>query len=107
MQLEELIIIFLLPILVWFWFDSSKVKELARRKGFLLCKNTQVQFLDDTVHLVKLGMAKNSYGQLKIARTYAFEFTNNEYIRYTGRLYFAGHQLMHTYMDAYPTNEFQ
>jgi len=102
MQLTELFLILLLVLIGWFWFDSSRVGELARRTGFKLCQQHKLQFLDDTVHLSKLYLGKNSYGQLKLLRRYRFEFTNNEYRRYNGEITFAGMQLIKTYMDAYP-----
>jgi hypothetical protein len=102
MQLTELFLILLLVLIGWFWFDSSRVGELARRTGFTLCQQHKLQFLDDTVHLSKLYLGKNTYGQLKILRRYRFEFTNNEYRRYNGEITFAGMQLIKTYMDAYP-----
>ena len=101
MQLTEILIIFLLVIVAWFWFDSTRVIELARLAGSNLCQKNNVQFLDDSVHQSKFTFGKNSYGQLKFVRTFQFEFTNNEYQRYKGELVFAGNQLLHSHMDAY------
>lgn len=101
MQLTELLIIFSLPLVVWFWIDSSRTIESARVAASKMCKKNNVQFLDDSVHQIKFSMGKNSYGQLKFVRTYAFEFTNNEHQRYKGELVFAGCQLLSSQMDAY------
>lgn len=107
MQLIELFLILLLVLIGWFWVDSTRVGELARRTGFKLCQQHKLQFLDDTVHLSKLYLGKNTYGQLKILRRYRFEFTNNEYRRYNGEITFAGMQQIKTYMDAYPLDAMQ
>jgi len=101
MQLTELLIIFSLPLVAWFWIDSTKVIESARTAAAKMCKNNNVQFLDDSVHQKKFSFGKNSYGQLKIVRKYEFEFTNNEHQRYKGELVFAGCQLLSSQMDAY------
>ena len=101
MQLTELLIIFTLPLIAWFWIDSTKVIESARIAAAKMCKKNNVQFLDDSVHQRKFSLGKNSYGQLKIVRTYGFEFTNNEHQRYKGELVFAGCQLLSSQMDAY------
>jgi len=101
MQLTELFIIFSLPLVAWFWLDSSKVIESARSTAAKMCKNSNVQFLDDSVHQRKFSIGKNSYNQLKFVRTYEFEFTNNEHQRYKGELVFAGYQLLSSQMDAY------
>ncbi len=107
MQLTELFLLMLLALIGWFWFDSTKVGELARRTGFKLCQQHKLQFLDDTVHLSKLYLGKNTHGQLKLLRRYQFEFTNNEYRRYSGEITFAGMQLIKTTMDAYPIDVMQ
>jgi len=101
MQLTELLIIFSLPLVAWFWIDSTKVIESARIVAAKMCKNNNVQFLDDSVHQIKFSLGKNSYGQLKILRKYEFEFTNNEHQRYKGQLVFVGYQLLSSQMDAY------
>ena len=106
MHLTEILIIFILAILVWFWFDSIKVIERARSVGAKMCLKNHVQFLDDTVHQSKFSIGKNTHGQIKIIRTYEFEFTNNEYQRYKGELVFAGYQLIHSEMEAYRIESF-
>jgi len=101
MQLTELLIIFSLPLVAWFWIDSTKVIESARTFAAKMCKKNNVQFLDDSVHQIKFSFGRNSYGQLKFIRKYEFEFTNNEHQRYKGMLVFAGCQLLSSEMDAY------
>jgi len=101
MQLTELLIIFSLPLVAWFWIDSTKVIESARTVAAKMCKNSNVQFLDDSVHQIKFSFGKNSHGQIKFVRKYEFEFTNNEHQRYKGELVFAGSQLLSSQMDAY------
>lgn len=101
MQLTELLIIFSLPLIVWFWVDSTKAIESARAAASKMCKKNNVQFLDDSVQQVRFSLGKNSYSQLKFIRTYKFEFTNNEHQRYKGELVFAGCQLLSSQMDAY------
>jgi len=102
MQLTELFLIFGLVLLGWFWVDSGKVAERARVIGFQLCNKNNMQFLDETVHLSRLYIARNQHGQFKLTRKYRFEFTNNEYRRYKGELVFAGMSLVKSYMDAFP-----
>ena len=105
MYLTELLIIMGLSVLIWFWLDSMKVNETARYHGARLCQKNNVQFLDETVHLSSMRPGKNSYGQLKLIRTYHFEFTNSEYHRYGGQLILAGRQLQGFHMDVYRLNE--
>ncbi len=101
MYLNDLIIIMCLTLVIWFWLDSMKINESARIFGAKICRKNNVQFLDETVHLSSMKIAKNKYGQIKIIRKYKFEFTNSEYHRYNGELILAGRQLQSSYMDVY------
>jgi len=106
MYLTELMIIMCLALVIWFWLDSMKINEIARHIGARLCQKNNVQFLDDTVHLSSMKIAKNKFGQLKIFRQYKFEFTNSEFHRYNGQVVLAGHHLNSSFMDVYRLNEF-
>lgn len=107
MYFSELFIIMGLVLVVWFWLESMRVNEVARFIGAKICKENNVQFLDDTVHLASVRMGKNSYGQLKLIRKYEFEFTNSELHRYAGELTLAGKQLLSSHMDVYRINDTQ
>jgi len=91
----------ILALLIWFWLESMKVNEVARFVGAKKCRENNVQFLDDTVHLSSIRFGKNSYGQIKLQRKYKFEFTNSELHRYSGELTLAGKQLVAFHMQAY------
>jgi len=106
MYFTELLIIMGLVLLIVFWLESMRVNEIARLIGARICKENNVQFLDDTVHLSSLRIGKNSYGQFKLLRKYKFEFTNSELHRYGGELTLAGKQLIESHMDVYRINEF-
>jgi len=105
MYLSELLVIMFLVLLIWFWLESMRVNEFARSIGARLCRDNNVQFLDDTVQLSKMWPGKNSHGQLSLLRHYRFEFSNSEMHRYGGEIILAGRQLVSTYMDAYRINE--
>jgi len=105
MNITDLLIIMALSLIIWFWLDSMKINETARKVGAKLCQKNNVQFLDETVHLASMRLGKNKYGQLRLLRHYNFEFTNSEYHRYSGNLTLAGHSLQDSYMDVYRIND--
>ncbi|VAW66828.1 hypothetical protein MNBD_GAMMA10-2936 [hydrothermal vent metagenome] len=107
MYITELFIIMLLVLLLWFWLESMRVNEIARSIGARICKENNVQFLDDTVHLSGIRLGKNSYGQVKFLRSYGFEFTNSELHRYSGRITLADKLLQSSEMDVYRTDEYE
>ncbi|MCW8936175.1 MAG: DUF3301 domain-containing protein [Gammaproteobacteria bacterium] len=101
MNITDLLIIMTLSLLIWFWLDSMKINETARKIGAKLCQKNNVQFLDETVHMASMRFGKNHHGQIKLLRKYKFEFTNSEYHRYSGNLTLAGHSLQDSHMDVY------
>ncbi len=107
MYFTQLFIIMFLALLIWFWLDSMRVNEIARAIGAKMCRQNNVQFLDETVHLSSIHPGKNSHGQLKLLRNYEFEFTNSELHRYNGRITLANKLLVASEMDAYRIEEFE
>lgn len=84
-----------------------RVNEIARAIGAKMCRENNVQFLDETVHLSSIRPGKNSHGQIKLLRNYEFEFTNSEQHRYNGRITLADKLLVASEMDAYRIEEFE
>lgn len=105
MYFTELFIIMGLVLFIWFWLDSMKINETARIIGAKLCRQNNVQFLDETVHMASMRLGKNIYGQRKLLRKYKFEFTNSEFHRYAGELVLSGHHLQSSHMDVYRFND--
>src|SRR2546421_10537502 len=58
------------------WADSLQARERAVRAGRSACERYQLQFLDDTVSFARMRLARDEDGQLKISRTYTFEFSD-------------------------------
>lgn len=102
LSVDSLLVVIILSGIVFFWWDSVGAKERARETGRQYCQNAEVQFLDDTVELVKLRMRRNYHGQLCFYRTYRFEFSSTGESRYQGRVYMLGKLADKVQMDAYP-----
>jgi hypothetical protein len=64
-----------LGLLVWFWADSLRAREHALRACALSCQRINMQLLDETVALRRLGVARNTDGRAVWRRTYRFEYT--------------------------------
>ena len=90
MQTSELLLIILFIVLIWYWLDSMRVKEIARRAGRRACEQDHVMFLDDTVVLRKLRLRRNRSGHLVAWRRYDFEFTSDGSCRYRGNIEMTG-----------------
>lgn len=74
MSLEGLLLI-LLAILVWFWWDSLQKREIALTTARMACERAGVQFLDASVALRKLKLRRDSNQRARFYREYAFEYS--------------------------------
>jgi hypothetical protein len=78
---------------LWFWLDSLRARELATALCRRACEQEHLQFLDGTVSLTALGLARNSEGRLQIRRAYRFDVSNDGLSRLQGQAVMVGTQL--------------
>lgn len=83
------------------WADSLRARERAVRAGRAACERYQLQFLDDTVSFARLRLARDDGGQLKIARTYTFEFSDTGNNRRQGAIVMLGGEVADLHMEPY------
>ena len=70
-----MLFLLLLAALGWYWFNSLRALEIARKAGKRACDNANVQFLDDTVAGTALALVRDGAGRRVLRRTYRFEFS--------------------------------
>lgn len=95
----EVVALALLAALGWFWLSSLRVREHALAAGRHACAEAGVQFLDDTVALARIRLARNDLGQLQFARLYRFEFSNTGDNRRRGNIRVLGEHVESVEMD--------
>jgi uncharacterized protein DUF3301 len=83
------------------WADSLKARERAVRAGRSACERYQLQFLDDTVAFARLRFARDEGGQLRIARTYTFEFSDTGNNRRHGAIVMLGAEVADMHLEPY------
>ncbi len=101
MDFASLFVLAVLGLAVWFWLHSLRILEIAREAGRLICKQTGVQFLDDTVASTKLQLARDSNGRRALRRTYRFEFTETGNTRREGEVVMLGARIESVSMEPY------
>ena len=101
----NIIYLLLLVAVGWYWLNSIRVLELARAAGRVACAKEGVQFLDDTVASIELGIARNDYGHRVLRRVYRFEFTETGNSRIEGKVVMLGEQVESVTMDPYQLQE--
>ena len=86
---------------IFLWLDSLKARERAVRAGRSACERYQQQFLDDTVSFARLRLARDEEGQLKISRTYTFEFSDTGNNRRHGAIVMLGGDVADLHLEPY------
>ena len=87
--------------LLWFWWDSRGVAEIAIKAARRKCEQTELTFLNDTVGWKKLRLQRNRQGRLQLQRTYFFEFASDMAERYKGEIVMLGQQVTQIKMEAH------
>lgn len=74
----------------WLWFESTRVREIAVARARRQSHAHQVQFLDDTVALETIKLARDEAGHLTLRRTYGFEYSDTGNNRQPGSIVMLG-----------------
>jgi len=91
--MAEILSVLTMAALVWLWYDSMRARERAVSAGKQVCARDGLQFLDDTVQIVKLWPARNPDGRMALRRTYRFEFSDDGAQRRGGVVVMLGAQV--------------
>jgi hypothetical protein len=91
----------LIIAVAFLWADSLKARERAIRAGRSACERYQLQFLDDTVAFARLRLARDDEGQVKISRTYTFEFSDTGNNRRHGAIVMLGAEVADMHLEPY------
>jgi hypothetical protein len=94
MPLFETFSLLALAALAWLWLDSLKAREAGMHEARAACAGEGLQLLDDTVAIRSLRLARDDAGQLRLQRTYAFEFSDTGNDRRQGSVTLLGHEVV-------------
>jgi hypothetical protein len=86
---------------VLLWVDSLRARERAVKAGRSACERYELQFLDDTVSFARVRLARNHDGELRIARTYTFEFSDTGNNRRQGAIVMLGGEVQDLQLEPY------
>jgi len=101
MDVASLLLLLVLAALGWFWLDSMRALEIARKAGRRVCSDANVQFLDDTVARISLALVRDASGRRVLRRTYRFEFSETGDSRLEGCLVVTGGRVESVTMEPY------
>jgi Protein of unknown function (DUF3301) len=86
---------------IFLWLDSLRARERAVNAGRAACERYSLQFLDDTVSFTRMRLRRDQDGQLKLARTYTFEFSDTGNNRRHGAIVMLGAELQDLQLEPY------
>lgn len=84
----------------WFWSDTLRARESMLRRCHRACDQLNVQLLDETVAVRRIGIGRTSRGRIALRRTYEFEFSADGEDRWPGRAILLGQVLETLQMEA-------
>lgn len=95
---ENLILLAILAGVLIFWRSTLRAREEAIRASRAACKVRDLQFLDDTVFLARLGISRGRQGWPLLRRTYEFEFSADGFDRIVGSVTVFGARVESVYL---------
>ncbi len=90
--MTTLVPLLLIALLVWFWLDSARAREIATAICQSACEQRNLQFLDQTVALRRLGLRWTQRG-IRIRRLFQFDYSEEGVGRRDGHVILVGVQL--------------
>jgi len=90
----EFVMLGLFALLAGFWWDGLQKREIAVQTARRACARAGVQLLDESVALIRLRLGRDEQQRLRLARQYAFEFTDTGNNRLAGRIHLLGARLI-------------
>jgi len=82
-----------------FWNDTLRARDRMLETCARVCREIKVQFLDETVALESLKLARGARGWPEIIRVYSFEFSGTGNDRWQGRATLAGRRVQSVQFD--------
>ncbi|OUR67691.1 hypothetical protein A9Q73_05100 [Bermanella sp. 47_1433_sub80_T6] len=101
MQLNDLILVFVLLLILWAWWLDRGIKQKAFLYAKKYCENADVQLLDDNIQLNGASLKKNEMGEWCIYRQFKFEFTSTGEHRYLGTMELLGSKVSNIELAAF------
>jgi len=91
LQLSDIVILLFISTCIYAWWRNTSIREQALIRAKKHCESLDLQLLDGSVAGEQWKPVWHQ-GQIKIKRTYKFEFSSSGIARYPGKIYYLGHQ---------------
>ena len=97
--MDFIFLILIILIVVFIWFESLRIRELVIAHCKHLCREANLQLLDQTVALVSLSLKRTGKGSVALLRKYQFEVSENGVDRVSGFVTLLGSRIIETRLE--------
>ena len=97
--MDFIFLILIILIVVFIWFESLRVREIVIEHCKHLCREANLQLLDQTVALVSLSLKRTGKGSVALLRKYQFEVSENGIDRVSGFVTLLGSRIIETRLE--------
>jgi hypothetical protein len=89
-----LLLITLLVLAVYIWYESLRMREYLIQYCQRICREAGLQFLDQSIALITLSFRKSAYGLPQLYRRYQFVVSVDGINRCTGYIEVQGKRII-------------
>lgn len=82
--MSSLTLLVVIGLLVWFWLESLKSRDIAIQVARTSCRHQKLQLLDGTVSLQTIRPYYQNRDDYGLKRTYTFNYSGDGISRQTG-----------------------
>ncbi len=100
-MLNDIVLIGFMCLAYIYWFNAQKAKEIAFEAARDNCLAMEVQMLDGYVALNGIWLKRDQTGNIRLRRSFLFEFSPTGNDRYNGMVLMLGHRVESIYMESY------
>ena len=97
--MDTILLLLAILLVVIIWFESLRVRELVIKHCNHLCRETNLQLLDQTVSLVSLSLKRANSGNMSVFRKYQFEVSGNGVDRFSGYISLLGSRIIESHLE--------
>ena len=103
--MQELFLIALLAVVVLYWWDTMYTTELVMNTCRHMCRNAQLQLLDNTVVRHRIWLGRSPTGGVQLCRIYSFDYSDDNESRRQGYIVTLGHRVAEASLNPRHVNE--
>ena len=97
--MDILITLVIMAALIWFWVDSMRTHEVALKRCAAMCREMDVQLLDQTVRIARLRLGRDRRGRIQLRRFYVYDFSTDGQDRWFGIAILLGQHIEYIRME--------